>query len=740
MQTGMPDSKNTGVFVNPWIIALTVMLATFMEVLDTSVANVALPHIAGSLSATVDEATWVLTSYLVSNAIVLPLSGWFSSLIGRKRFYMTCVTLFTVSSMLCGLAPSLTVLIVCRILQGIGGGALQPISQSILVESFPRHKQGMAMAVYGMGVVVAPVIGPTLGGWITDNYSWRWIFLINIPVGALSLTLTSLLIWDPVYFVRKAWKGMKVDYIGLGLLSLGLAALEITLDDGQKNDWFGSNFIVTMAVIALIGLVGVVLWELRQKEPVVDFRMLQNRNFMLSTATMFLLGFVLYASTMLLPVFLQTLLGYSAMRSGMVLSPGGLVIAVTMPLVGFLLSKVEPRWLVIFGLCVSAFGLFGMAGFDLDIDYHTAMMARVVQSAGLAFLFVPINTMAFATVPREKMGSATGLINLARNVGGSSGIAIVTTLLARRTQFHQARLVGNMSPFDPNYVQALAGTAHMLASGGANATQAAAQAQGMFYGMLQRQSAMMAFVDSFYVLGIIFLAVVPLMFFIKKVGPHKGPVVVEYPLVGRASTPAAGLQTPPPQRTGELQPENRTTSINDAVDLRPVLHLRRSSFDLPDRLAARAVHHLRRQRRIRHHRGQRFHARPRAGQLVRRRHFRQPKAADAGDLRRLRALYRHLRRGIPAHLSLGGSLHRGRFLAGYRSLDLRADAATDYFDGGHAPDPGRPPRADLLKCGLVGRHALLRQYPRIGDGLSGCGRFPDAVAGRIRVCGVRRWH
>jgi DHA2 family multidrug resistance protein len=523
----MPDSRNPGVTINPWIIALTVMLATFMEVLDTSVANVALPHIAGSLSATVDEATWVLTSYLVSNAIVLPLSGWFSSLIGRKRFYMTCVTLFTVSSMLCGLAPSLTVLIVCRILQGIGGGALQPISQSILVESFPRHKQGMAMAVYGMGVVVAPVIGPTLGGWITDNYSWRWIFLINIPVGALSLTLTSLLIWDPVYFVRKAWKGMKVDYIGLGLLSLGLAALEITLDDGQKNDWFGSNFIVTMAVIALIGLVGVVLWELRQKEPVVDFRMLQNRNFMLSTATMFLLGFVLYASTMLLPVFLQTLLGYSAMRSGMVLSPGGLVIAVTMPLVGFLLSKVEPRWLVIFGLCVSAFGLFGMAGFDLDIDYHTAMMARVVQSAGLAFLFVPINTMAFATVPREKMGSATGLINLARNVGGSSGIAIVTTLLARRTQFHQARLVGNMSPFDPNYVQALAGTAHMLASRGANATQAAAQAQGMFYGMLQRQSAMMAFVDSFYVLGIIFLAVVPLMFFIKKVGPHKGPVVME---------------------------------------------------------------------------------------------------------------------------------------------------------------------------------------------------------------------
>jgi DHA2 family multidrug resistance protein len=523
----MEHTNNTGVAINPWIIAMTVMLATFMEVLDTSVANVALDHIAGSLSATVDEATWVLTSYLVSNAIVLPLSGWFSSLMGRKRFYMMCVGLFTVSSMLCGLAPNLTVLILCRILQGLGGGALQPISQAILVESFPRHKQGMAMAVYGMGVVVAPVIGPTLGGWITDNYSWRWIFLINIPVGALSLTLTSLLIFDPPYLVRKAWKGMRVDYIGLGLLSLGLASLEIFLDDGNKNDWLASNFIAGIGIVAVIGLVGVVLWELRQKEPVVDFRMLKNRNFMLSTATMFLLGFVLYASTMLLPVFLQTLLGYTALRSGLVLSPGGIVIAVTMPVVGFLLSKIEARWLVIFGLCVSAFGLFRMAHFDLDIDYHSAMMARVWQSAGLAFLFVPINTMAFASVPREKMGSATGLINLARNIGGSSGIAIVTTILARRTQFHQTRLVSHFTPFDTGYSQALAGTVHMLVIQGSNAAQAMVQAEGMLYGMLQRQASMLAFVDSFWVLGIIFLAVIPLMFFVKKVGPHKGPIVME---------------------------------------------------------------------------------------------------------------------------------------------------------------------------------------------------------------------
>ncbi|MFN7995148.1 MAG: DHA2 family efflux MFS transporter permease subunit [Bryobacteraceae bacterium] len=521
------NENNTGVSINPWVIAMTVMLATFMEVLDTSVANVALPHIAGSLSSTVDEATWVLTSYLVSNAIVLPLSGWFSMLIGRKRFYMTCVALFTVSSLLCGFAPSLSMLIIFRILQGIGGGALQPISQAILVESFPRHKQGMAMAVYGMGVVVAPVIGPTLGGWITDNYSWRWIFLINIPVGALSLTLTSMLISDPAYLIRKAFKGLKVDYIGLGLLSLGLASLEICLDEGQRDDWFSSKLIITAAVLAVFALVSVVVWELRQKEPVVDFRMLKNRNFALSTATMFLLGFVLYGSTMLLPVFLQTLLGYTAMRSGLVLSPGGLAIVFCMPLVGFLLAKVEARWLVIFGLCVSAFGLFQMAHFSLDIDYRTAMMARVVQSAGLAFLFVPINTMAFAFVAKEKMGSATGLINLARNIGGSSGIAIVTTILARREQFHQSRLIEHLTPFDQNYTQMLSGLAHTLMTQGASAAQAMAQAQGMLYGMLQRQSAMKAFVDSFWLLGIIFLAVIPLMFLVKRVGPHKGPVVME---------------------------------------------------------------------------------------------------------------------------------------------------------------------------------------------------------------------
>ena len=320
---------------HPWLIAFTVMLAVFMEVLDTSVANVSLPHIAGNLSAGVDESTWVLTSYLVSNAIVLPLTGWFSSLFGRKRFYMACVAIFTISSMLCGLAPSLPLLVFFRILQGAGGGALQPISQAILLESFPKSKQGMAMAMFGVGVVMAPIIGPTLGGWLTDSYSWRWIFLINIPVGVLSLILTYFLIFDPPFLVRKGSKsGIHIDFIGLGLLSVGLGFLQVVLDKGQREDWFESHFIVVCAVLAVIGLVGALIWELNRKDPIVDFRLLKDRNFLLATMTMFMLGFVLYGSTALLPIFLQTLLGYTALLSGLVLSPGGIIVVIMLPVVG----------------------------------------------------------------------------------------------------------------------------------------------------------------------------------------------------------------------------------------------------------------------------------------------------------------------------------------------------------------------------------------------------------------------
>ncbi len=506
--------------ISPWAVALTVMLATFMEVLDTSVANVALPHIAGSLSAGVDESTWVLTSYLVSNAIVLPLAGWFSKLFGRKRFYLLCVLLFTASSFLCGLAPSLGLLVFFRVLQGAGGGAMQPIAQAILVESFPREKHGMAMAVYGMGVVFAPIIGPTLGGWITDNYSWRWIFFINIPIGIISVILTQLLVFDPPYLERKSLRqGLKIDYIGLGLLSVGLGFLQVVLDKGQREDWFGSHFIIWCSVVTVAALVGALLWELRTDEPVIELRLFKERNFLIATITMFVLGFVLYGSTVLLPILLQTLMGYTAMLSGLVLSPGGIAVLFLMPVVGVLLRKVEARWLVIFGVGVTSLSLFYMAKFNLNVDFRTAMLSRVYQSVGIAFLFVPINAMAFYFIPREKTNNATGLINLARNIGGSFGIANVTTLLARRAQFHQNVLVSHITPYSPSYHSMIAGATQMLLAQGSDPAQAAAQAHGLLYGMVGRQSMMLAFIDNFWLLGITFLAMIPLMFLMKKMRP-----------------------------------------------------------------------------------------------------------------------------------------------------------------------------------------------------------------------------
>jgi len=509
---------------NPWAVAFAVMLSTFMQVLDTSVANVSLPYIAGDLSAAVDESTWILTSYLVANGIVLPLTGWLSTLFGRKRFYMWSVALFTLTSFLCGVSHSLGMLVFFRILQGAGGGALVPISQAILVESFPREKRGMAMAVFGMGVIFAPIIGPTLGGWITDNFSWHWIFLINIPVGILSLVLTSLLVFDPAYLARKNnLGGFHLDLIGLGLVSVGLGFLQVVLDKGQREDWFGSPFIVWCAILAVAGLVGTVFWELSRQDPIIDFRMLKERNFFLSSLAMFMLGFVLFSSTMLLPIFLQTLLGYTATLSGLVLSPGGVVTLVMLPVIGRLLSKFDARWLVMWGLLVISLSLFHMANFNLDIDFHTAMMARSYQSFGFAFLFVPINVMAFHFIPKEKVNNATGLINLARNIGGSIGIALVTTMLARRAQFHNTVLISHLTPFDVRYNAALQGATQTLMIHGSNATQAASQAQGLLYGMLQRQATMLAFIDDFWLMAVVTLVLVPLPFFLKKTRSEKGP-------------------------------------------------------------------------------------------------------------------------------------------------------------------------------------------------------------------------
>jgi DHA2 family multidrug resistance protein len=497
------------------------MLATFMEVLDTSIANVALPHIAGNLSASIDESTWVLTSYLISNAIVLPLTGWLHTLFGRKRFYMICVVIFTLSSLLCGLAPSLFVLILCRVLQGVGGGGLQPTSQAILVESFEQRQQGMAMAVYGMGVVVAPIIGPTLGGWITDNFSWRWIFLINVPIGILSLVMTSALISDPPYLVRKSFKqGLKIDFIGLGLLSVGLGFGQVVLDKGERDDWFGSPFIVWSTVVAIAGLIGTVIWELRQKEPMINLRLFKNRNFAMATFMMFALGLVLYGTTVLLPVMVQSLMGYTAKLAGMVLSPGAIVTLFMMPLVGRLLNRVEPRWLVVTGLIILGSGMYRLSLLNLQTSFGVFVLTWAISRGGLPFLFVPINVTAFSYVEREKISSATGLINLTRNMGGSVGISVVTALQSHLTQVHQSALAGHLTPLDASYTSRLSHLEMALRAGGSSSAQAAAQAQGIIYGDLVRQSSMLAYIDVFRMLSWLCIGLIPLMFLMKRAKPR----------------------------------------------------------------------------------------------------------------------------------------------------------------------------------------------------------------------------
>jgi len=505
--------------INPWIIALAVTLATFMEVLDTSIANVALPHIAGSLSAGQDESTWVLTSYLVSNAIILPLSGWLSSIMGRKNFYMSCVALFTISSFLCGLAPSLAILIICRVLQGVGGGGLQPSEQAILADTFPPAKRGMAFAVYGIAVVTAPAIGPTLGGWITDNFSWRWIFFINIPVGILSLLLTSRLIQDPPYFKRRKLSETKIDYIGLSFVALGLGALQVVLDKGQREDWFESHFITSLAIVSAVALIFVVIWEWRHKDPIIDLHLFKDRTFAISNLLMFMLGFALLGSTLLLPLFMQTMLGYTAEQSGLALMPGGFAIMLLLPLVGFLLSRYSPRWLLLFGLVVLSAALFHMTNFDLDVDFHTMVMARVFQAIGMAFLFVPINTAAYAFLPRDKNNAASGLMNLARNIGGSVGISVVTTMLDRRTQFHLNSLANNLSMTNPALQKMIQGATNAMMAAGASASDATNRAYALVQSTVQRQAAMLAYIDCFWFLGVAIMVMVPMAFLIKKGKP-----------------------------------------------------------------------------------------------------------------------------------------------------------------------------------------------------------------------------
>jgi DHA2 family multidrug resistance protein len=500
--------------VNPWIIASAVMLATFMEVLDTSVANVSLPHIAGSLSASTDESTWVLTSYLVSNAIILPATGWLGSVFGRKRLLITAIVVFTLSSALCGAAGSLGMLVVARVLQGIGGGCLQPIAQAVLLESFPHEKRGQAMAVYGMGIIVAPIIGPTLGGWITDNYSWRWIFYINVPVGVAAIMMAQAFIEDPPY-IRRLIKG-RMDYIGFGLMAIWLATLQLVLDKGQEADWFGALWIRWFTFISIASLIGFVVWELRKRDPIVNLRVLANRNFSVGIFLITVVGAVLYGTTAMLPIFLQTLMGYPALQSGLAVSPRGLGSLVSMMLVGRLVGVLDNRLLMGLGFAVLATSVFLLSGINLQIGMSNVIWPNVINGLAMGFIFVPLTTTTMGTLSNEQMGNATGIYNLMRNIGGSLGISLSTTMVARSAQARQATLLAHMTPYDPAFVQRLNQMKGAMLPHAAP-VDALHQAYGAMYEVLQQQANLLAFLDNFRGLGVLCLLCVPLVLLFKKV-------------------------------------------------------------------------------------------------------------------------------------------------------------------------------------------------------------------------------
>jgi DHA2 family multidrug resistance protein len=505
---------------NPWLIAVSVMLATVMEVLDTSVANVALPHISGNLSATTEEATWVLTSYLISNAIILPATSWIGKFIGRKRFLIICIVIFTGASALCGAAPNLTVLIIARILQGMGGGALQPIAQAVLLESFPPAKRGAAMALYGMGVVVAPIIGPTLGGWITDNYSWRWIFYINLPIGAIAAFMANTFVEDPPYL--KDQKPGRIDYIGFGMMALGLACLELTLDLGQQKGWFASSFIVFTAISSTVLIISFVIWELYTPEPIVNLRVFLNRNFAVGCALIATVGVVLYGSTALLPLFLQTLLGYPAVESGMAVSPRGIGAIVSMVIVGRLISRLDSRYLIAFGFCVLTISTYMFVGLNLYIAQSNIIYPMLISGFAMGFVFVPLTTMTMATLPQDQIGNASGIYNLMRNTGGSVGISILAFLLARGSQVHQAYLTAHTTQYDPAFQQLVEQIKSTMAGAVDNMT-ATQQAYQTIYGMVVKQAMVLSYLDCFWILTVMCALCIPAAFLFKRV-LHAKPV------------------------------------------------------------------------------------------------------------------------------------------------------------------------------------------------------------------------
>jgi MFS transporter, DHA2 family, multidrug resistance protein len=504
---------------NRWMIAVSVMTATFMVVLDSSVANVALPHIAGNLSASTDEATWVLTSYLVSNAIMLPATGWITGRIGRKRLLLLSIVLFTAASLLCGLAINMPMLILARILQGIGGGGMQPLAQAILLESFPPREHGTAMAVYGVGIVVAPVIGPTLGGWITDSYSWRWIFYINLPVGVLALFLAGMFIEDPPYIRRTL--GGAIDYMGFTLMALWLGSLQLVLDKGQESDWLGAVWIRWGLFVSVVAFLSFIVRELRCRDPIVQLHVLKNRNFVTGTLITALFGFVLYGVTALLPLFLQTLLAYPALDSGLAVSPRGIGSMLAMMVAGGLAARLDGRVLLAVGLCIFGLSTLMLSHVNLSIGMATVAVPCIINGFGGGLTFVPLTTMAMGRLRREEIGNASGIYNLMRNIGGSIGIATVTTLLVRRSQVHQNYLGAHLTAGGHAAGDVMAGIEARLGAAGFDAWTAHHMALGAVYRMVQQQAALLAYVDNFSLLGAMALLAMPLVFLFQRVQKHE---------------------------------------------------------------------------------------------------------------------------------------------------------------------------------------------------------------------------
>jgi DHA2 family multidrug resistance protein len=505
----MSDHKH----VNPWIVAIAVMFATFMEVLDTTVVNVSLPHIAGNLSATIDESTWVLTSYLVANAIVLPMTGWLARNFGRKHLLMASVGGFTLSSLLCGLAPNLPLLVFFRLIQGATGGAMQPLSQAILLEAFPPDQRGKAMGFWGLGIVVAPILGPVLGGWLTDTYSWRWVFYINLPVGVASLIMTQLYVFDPPYLRQEA---SRIDYWGIGLLALWIGSLQIALDLGQEHDWFSSPFITALIFIACAGVVAFIVREWMAKEPIVDLRVFKVRTYSAGVFLMTTLGFVLYGSLVLLPIMLQTLLGYPSLQAGIAMAPRGMGSLIGMPMIGLMIGKIDARKLVAIGLIVGAITLIWLGALNLNAGYWDIFWPQFLQGLGLSAIFVPLTTISMDPIPREKMGNATSLFNLMRNLGGSVGIAVTGSLLARQTQAYINILGSNVDAYSSPTSRAFEAARAGFLAAGADFTTATERAYAALFGTVQQQATMVSFVLLFRLLGGIFLLLLPLILLMKR--------------------------------------------------------------------------------------------------------------------------------------------------------------------------------------------------------------------------------